>query len=172
MNSTIRRRLVLAALAVPLAPLQVFAQARAPTPACGRQTPPQTAGPFYTPSTPRRETLVEAGSKAERLILTGAVLNARCEPAARALLDFWHCDERGDYDNAGFRYRGHLYADAQGRFKLETIVPGLYPGRTRHIHVRVQAPGRRMLTTQLYFPGEPGNRGDGIWRPELEMRIA
>ncbi|MGQ0750724.1 MAG: dioxygenase family protein, partial [Betaproteobacteria bacterium] len=89
-----------------------------------------------------------------------------------ALLDFWHCDETGEYDNKGFRYRGHLFADAQGRYSLVTIVPGEYPGRTRHIHVKVQAPGSRVLTTQLYFPDEPRNRSDGIYRPELTMQMA
>jgi protocatechuate 3,4-dioxygenase beta subunit len=47
------------------------------------------------------------------------------------------------------------------------VVPGLYSGRTRHIHVKVQAPDRPVLTTQLYFPDEPANSGDGIFQPEL-----
>jgi len=63
-------------------------------------------------------------------------------------------------------------SDAQGRYRLETIIPAEYPGRARHIHVKVQAPGRRVLTTQLYFPNQPGNRRDGIYRAELEMKIA
>ena len=87
-----------------------------------------------------------------------------------ALLDFWHSDEHGAYDNRGFRYRGHQFADAQGRYRLETIVPAEYPGRTRHIHVKVQAPGGRILTTQLYFPGDPGNKRDGLYRQELEVK--
>jgi protocatechuate 3,4-dioxygenase beta subunit len=52
----------------------------------------------------------------------------------------WHADERGEYDNGGFRYRGHLFTDAQGRYHFRTILPALYPGRTRHYHVKVQAP--------------------------------
>ena len=28
------------------------------------------------------------------------------------------------------------------------------------------------LTTQLYFPGEPANRRDRLYRPELEMRFS
>ena len=43
--------------------------------------------------------------------------------------------------------------------------------RTRHFHVRVQAPNKPVLTTQLYFPSEPGNQGDGIFRPELVMAV-
>ena len=46
-------------------------------------------------------------------------------------------------------------------------MPGLYTGRTRHIHVKVQAPDGPVLTTQLYFPGEPANDRDGIFSPEL-----
>jgi MFS family permease len=60
---------------------------------------------------------------------------------------------------------------ARGAFRLETIVPGLYPGRTRHIHVKVQAPGEPILTTQLFFPGEERNASDGIYDDSLLMRI-
>jgi protocatechuate 3,4-dioxygenase beta subunit len=33
----------------------------------------------------------------------------------------------------------------------------------------VQRPGGRVLTTQLYFPGEARNGSDGIYRKELEV---
>ncbi len=165
-----RRRFIGAAAALPFVG-PAFAQDLPLTPACGSAaapTPRQTEGPFYTPNTPLRASLVEPGTPAERLILAGRVVSAQCRPVARALLDFWHCDEQGEYDNAGFRYRGHLFADAEGRFRLETIFPALYPGRARHIHVKVQAPGRRILTTQLYFPGDAR---DGLWRPELVVAM-
>ena len=170
MKSEIRRRLLAAGAALPFVrPAQA---AELPlTPACGPQaepTPRQTEGPFYTPNTPLRSSLVEPGSKAERLVLAGRVVSPQCRPVPKALLDFWHCDEHGEYDNAGFRYRGHLYADADGRFRLETIFPALYPGRARHIHVKVQAPGRRILTTQLYFPGDAR---DGLWREALVVAM-
>jgi protocatechuate 3,4-dioxygenase beta subunit len=102
-----------------------------------------------------------------RLTLSGYVLTTRCKPIPRALLDFWQADARGAYDNVGYRLRGHQFADASGRYQLDTIVPGLYPGRTRHIHVRVQPPRRRILTTQLYFPGEARNASDGIFERDL-----
>ena len=168
MTSLIRRRLLAAAAALPVVP--AFAQTRPLT--CGELTAAQTAGPFFKTNTPLRVSLVEAGSKAPRLVVTGQVLSARCRPVANALLDFWHADEDGEYDNRGFRYRGHQFTDAEGRYRLDTIVPAEYPGRARHIHVKVQAPGRRLLTTQLYFPGEPGNRRDGLYRADLEMRMA
>jgi protocatechuate 3,4-dioxygenase beta subunit len=136
---------------------------------CGVITPRQTEGPFFSPNSPKRTSLLE-GKEKSRLLVSGTVLSAQCKPVPNALLDFWHSDEEGAYDNRGFRYRGHQFADAQGRFRLETIVPAEYPGRTRHIHVKVQAPGKRILTTQLYFPGDPGNARDGLYQRELEMK--
>ena len=172
----LRRRLLAAGLGLPfLAWRAATAQGLRPTPACGgaeasaQATPPQTAGPFYIPDSPRRASLLEPGETAPRLLLAGRVLTTDCRPVGGALLDVWHCDAAGRYDNAGFRYRGHLFADASGGYRLETVVPGLYPGRTRHIHIRVQAPGGQPLTTQLYFPGEPGNAADGLWQQALEI---
>ena len=169
-----RRKLLGGMLALPFAG-RALAQALALplTPACGKPpalTARQTAGPYYTPNTPKRDNFVEPGAKAERLVLEGFVLSTRCTGVAQAMLDVWHCDENGVYDNTGYRYRGHLFSDAHGRYRLETIVPAVYPGRARHIHLRVQAPGRRMLTTQVYFPGDPGNERDWIWKRELEIR--
>jgi protocatechuate 3,4-dioxygenase beta subunit len=71
-----------------------------------------------------------------------------------------------------FRYRGHPSTDSDGSYRFHTILPALYPGRTRHYHIKVQAPERPILTTQLYFPDEPANRRDGLFRRELVMRIA
>ena len=159
-----RRTLLAAGLALPLSGI-----ARAQL-TCGELTAPQTEGPFFKPKSPERRSLLEDGSRGERMVLTGVVLSRSCKPVANALLDFWHSDEAGEYDNRGFRYRGHQFSDAEGRFRLETIVPALYPGRTRHLHVKVQAPGRRVLTTQVYFPGDPGNPRDGLYRVDLPMR--
>jgi protocatechuate 3,4-dioxygenase beta subunit len=129
-----QRRLLLAGAAAALLPLPALAA----TPACGRQTPPQTAGPYYTPDTPRRTRLVEPGMAGTPLVLTGRVLTPDCAPVAGALLDFWQCDADGHYDNRGYRLRGHQFSAAGGQYRLETIQPGSYPVRTPHIHVRVQ----------------------------------
>jgi protocatechuate 3,4-dioxygenase beta subunit len=105
------------------------------------------------------------------LLLTGDVVDTSCRPVRGALLDFWQADADGRYDNSGFTLRGHQFADGRGRYGLRTIVPGLYPGRTRHIHVKVQRPHGDVLTTQLYFPGEPRNRSDSIFDDSLVMDI-
>lgn len=140
------------------------------TPGCGRPartTPRETEGPYFKPRSPERASLLEPGMAGTRLVLMGRVLSTDCQPIAGALLDFWQADTDGNYDNGGFRLRGHQFADAAGRYRLMTIVPGLYPGRTRHIHAKVQAAHRPVLTTQIYFPGEPQNRADFLFRDDL-----
>jgi protocatechuate 3,4-dioxygenase beta subunit len=106
------------------------------------------------------------------LTLVGFVVDRGCEPVEGALVEFWHADDAGEYDNVGYRLRGHQFTDASGSYRLETITPGLYPGRTRHIHVKVQAPSQPVLTTQLYFPDEPDNGSDGIYNESLLMTMA
>ena len=146
------------------------AQELTPTPACSdgeEPTPRQMEGPFFKPRSPQRTSLLTAGLQGSRILVSGLVLSTRCTPVVGALLDFWQCDGQGEYDNSGYRLRGHQFTDGAGSYHLETIVPGVYPGRTRHIHVKVQAPGRAVLTTQLYFPGELENQHDFLFQQEL-----
>jgi len=146
-----------------------------PTPAChdgDEATLRQTEGPFFKPSSPERAELLEAGMPGQPIELVGFVISRTCKPLAGALLDFWQADDKGRYDNSGFRLRGHQFSDAEGRYRLRSVVPGVYVGRTRHIHVKVQPRGGRLLTTQLYFPGEAQNRADGLFLSELLMRTA
>jgi protocatechuate 3,4-dioxygenase beta subunit len=155
---------------------EVAAQAQPlrPTPGCPddpEPTPRQTEGPYFKPNSPQRTSLLEGGIGAPKIVVAGLVLSTDCAPIPRALIDFWHADDHGDYDNAGYRLRGHQFTDEHGRYRLETIVPGLYPGRTRHFHVKVQAPNRPVLTTQLYFPGEPTNQRDSIFDRHLVVRV-
>ncbi|MEM9164885.1 MAG: intradiol ring-cleavage dioxygenase [Cyanobacteria bacterium P01_F01_bin.4] len=149
------------------------AQRLPPTPACGENgpTPPLTEGPFYTPDSPERTSLLEPGMTGARIVVIGQVLSPQCTPIANALVDFWHTDNQGRYDNSGYTLRGHQFTDAEGRYRLETIVPGIYPGRTRHFHVKVQMADQSVLTTQLYFPAEPLNEGDFLFRPDLVMSV-
>jgi protocatechuate 3,4-dioxygenase beta subunit len=146
-----------------------------PTPACHdgeAATLAQTEGPYFKPSSPERIELFEEGMAGQPIELVGFVLSRDCKPISGALLDFWQADGRGQYDNSGFRLRGHQFTDAEGCYRLRSVVPGVYPGRTRHIHVKVQPRGGRVLTTQLYFPDESQNRSDGLFRKALLVRTA
>jgi protocatechuate 3,4-dioxygenase beta subunit len=185
-RSSFSRRRFLRAIAVASAPVALFARVQAllgrdggmvelePTPAAGDQlelTPEETAGPFFRPRSPLKSDFRESGVKGVPIRLSGFVLDRRGRPISGALLDFWHADADGEYDFQGFRCRGHQFSDASGRYALETIIPGLYPGRTRHYHVRLQAANGPILSTQLYFPGEARNASDSLFRPDLLLKI-
>ena len=147
------------------------------TPACrdehqAQATVPSVTGPYFKPNSPERGDFIDAKSAGHPITLEGRVLSRSCRPVAHVLLDLWHADQEGLYDADGFRYRGHVYSDTQGRFSFHTIAPAVYPGRTRHFHFKVQAPGKAVLTTQLFFPGEPRNQVDSLFRPQLLMRIS
>jgi protocatechuate 3,4-dioxygenase beta subunit len=153
----------------------VLSQELAPTPACHDGDEPtirQTEGPFFKPKSPERSDLREPGAGGRPFELSGFVLTRRCRPLGGAVVDLWHADDKGEYDNTGFRYRGHVTTGPDGAFRFRTIMPAVYSGRTRHYHVKVQAPGSRLLTTQLYFPDEPANRRDGLFQQALLMRVA
>ncbi len=134
-------------------------------------TPSQIEGPYYKPNAPLRTSLLEKGMPGTRLVLKGRVLSLDGSPIKGARLDFWQADANGAYDNRGYRLRGHQFTDEQGRYSLETIVPGNYAGRTSHIHVKVQAPGQPILTTQLFFPDDPRNRADWLYKPGLLLQV-
>jgi protocatechuate 3,4-dioxygenase beta subunit len=167
---------IVAAAGLALNTHEVFAQ-QGPTltPGCrdgDEPTIPETAGPYFKPQSPLRSNLREPGIIGRPVELSGQVLTRACRPLAGALVDLWHANDRGEYDNKGFHLRGHLFTDSEGRYAFHTILPGLYPGRTRHFHVKVQAAGGELLTTQFYFPHEERNRTDGLFRSELVMKVA
>lgn len=144
------------------------------TPTCeddDEPTPAQTEGPYFTANSPERATLREPGMEGTPIALVGLVFTQSCIPIPGVMVELWHADDQGVYDNEGFRLRGHQFTGADGSYRFETIVPGLYPGRTRHLHAKFQAPNRPVLTTQFYFPGEPDNDRDRIYRSELLLKI-
>lgn len=152
-------------------PTPAAAAAPLPTPVCGDLTPATAEGPFYLPNTPERATLREAGMSGQPLVISGYVLGPGCAPIPGAWLDFWQADAAGSYDTTSFRLRGHQFSDENGRYRLDTIFPGVAAGRARHVYVKIQAPGGPVLTTQLFFPGEPANAADADFNPELLLTL-
>ena len=119
-------------------------------------------GPFHRDGAPKRTVIAPKSEPGRRLAITGQVLHQDCRtPVAGAILDIWHADAQGRYDNTSERYRlrGQVVSDENGRYTFETIVPGNYPlGKTMrpaHIHFNVSSPGFQPLTTQLYFEDDP-----------------
>ena len=170
-----------AAPAAGASPTSAAAATRTPTPApaatapaCAAHaaTPAVTEGPYFKAGSPEATVLYQPGMAGTHLVLTGRVLTATCQPVAGALLDFWQANAAGAYDNSGYQLRGHQASAADGSFRLETVIPGLYPGRTEHIHVKVQAPGQPVLTTQLFFPGVASNTSDSIYDQALLISLS
>ncbi len=143
----------------------------APTVACPAVTQALTEGPYFKNGAPERTSLSEEGVTGTKLVISGRVLTRTCQPVADARLEFWQADAQGAYDNSGYRLRGYQMSAADGSYHLETIVPGLYPGRTRHIHFKVIAAKRATLVSQLFFPNEPGNATDGICETSLVLPV-
>jgi protocatechuate 3,4-dioxygenase beta subunit len=145
------------------------------TPDCrdgDEHTVAQTEGPYFKPNAPLKRDLAVDAPRGERIIIGGFVLDTACQPEPKTLVQIWHADELGAYDTKGYKLRGYQYADDDGRWWFSTIVPAAYAGRTRHYHVKVQKPRGRILTTQLYFPGERLNDQDILFDRRLVMRVS
>lgn len=185
MSMTVARawRIVGAALLVPLAGCAggpggddagTRTTTRSTTPSAtrdvGAPTAQSTEGPYFKPGSPQRRSLVPSGTPVG-LVISGTVLGIDGRPIPAAKMDFWQADSSGRYDLDDFGYRGHQFTDDEGEYRLETVLPGPYSWRTRHIHVRVSTPDRPTLTTQLYFPGEPRNDRDPIFDERLLVDV-
>jgi catechol 1,2-dioxygenase len=154
-----RKKFIKALAAFPLisVPLKLFARQLNAAVPC--KTEKDAEGPFYKADAPVRAVLETSG---DPLVIEGTVFQSdSCEtPVPHAILDVWHCDKDGEYDMQGFKGRGQITADAKGSYRFSTIFPPPYGGRPRHIHFKIRAAGRRELTTQLYFQGDPNIQND------------
>ena len=116
-------------------------------------------GPFYKEDAPFKQRLGEGVKEGERLIITGKVMDNRCQPIKGAILDVWQANSTGEYDNEGFTLRGKVKTNNDGTYLIDTIIPNEYSAgditRPGHVHLKVGAPNQPILTTQLYFEGDP-----------------
>lgn len=120
-------------------------------------------GPFYRENAPNRQDMTFEGLEGVRVQVKGKVYSAQdCStPIENALVEIWHCNTKGEYDNASeeYRHRARWNADKQGEYGFKTILPGKYLNgrlyRPAHIHYRVTAPGYKELVSQVYFEGDP-----------------
>jgi len=136
-------------------------------------------GPFYRPDVPVINDLASKNLKGTVLELTGRVYGSDCiTPLENAMVEIWHCDHDGDYDNESehFHQRGKWYTDKNGDYTFKTILPGKYvigkKLRPAHIHFRVTAEGSQELISQIYFQGDP-EITDDPWasKKKAERRI-
>jgi protocatechuate 3,4-dioxygenase beta subunit len=154
-----------------------------PTPGC-METADNIEGPYYRAAAPFRTDLRAGITKGVLLTLRGRVYGVGCKvPLTDAIVDIWQADSEGHYDNDGtlmvppsdYRLRGRAKVDASGYFEVKTVIPGHYLNgaqyRPAHIHAKVSAAGHRLLTTQLYFEGDPYNGIDPFIKKPLIMKL-
>ena len=135
-------------------------------------TASQGEGPFYSAGAPFRAKLSPPLAQGTVLVVRGRVWGEDTRrPLAGAVLDLWHADQAGRYDEAGFANRARIAADETGAYEVETIHPGVYGGRPSHIHYRISQPGYRTLTTQLFFAGDPHLKGDSFATRSLVVEL-
>ena len=94
----------------------------------------------------------------QRLVVAGTVLTTDCRPVKAALLDFWQADDAGQYDNQGYRLRGHQFTDAGGGWRLGD--GGARPLHRPHPPHPRQGPGPRRTRPHhpALLPGRAGQR--------------
>lgn len=118
-------------------------------------------GPFYSDNPPMVENnkLADDNEVGTKMIISGRVYNLDCNQyIPDTIVDVWHANDAGEYDNNTFNLRGFATTNSQGFYLFETIKPGKYLNgskyRPSHIHYKITPPGFEQLTTQLYFEGD------------------
>ena len=159
-------------------------------------TPEQIMGPFYPviKTLERDADLTVVNGKRGKaqgqvIQLMGRVLNQKGTPIKGAKLELWQANTHGRYMHPGdvnpapldpnFQGFAVQTTDAEGRFRFKTIKPGAYPinavnpteRRPPHIHFDVTG-GNSRLVTQMYFPGDPLNDNDPLFRELGESKSA
>ena len=118
-------------------------------------------GPFFVADIPIRHSLDLYGDEGQPLLLQGLVRDASCSPIIGATVIIWHADPKGNYDltTNERRYYGQTATNKDGTYQFKTLTPGRYLNgaqfRPAHIHVKVLRGGTEVLTTQIYFRGDP-----------------
>ena len=152
------------------------------------RTPAQTEGPFYPDHLPLdtdndlivvNDSLTPAVG--EVTYLSGRILDARGEPVRGALVEIWQCDHNGIYMHskggartkmdANFQGFGRFLTGSKGEYLFRTIKPVPYEPRTPHIHFKIKARGKELLTTQCYIKGLASNEKDGVYMGVRDAKL-
>jgi catechol 1,2-dioxygenase len=157
-------------------------------------------GPYYVPGSPAQDTPatlpMRDAEPGTPLLLQGHVTDVDGVALQDAKVEVWQADDLGYYsqfapDLPEWNLRGAVLPDTEGRFQINTIQPapyqiptdgacgqliaaaGWHAWRPAHLHLKVSAPGNQLITTQLYFPGDPHNADDiaSAVKPELMLDV-
>jgi protocatechuate 3,4-dioxygenase, alpha subunit len=142
----------------------------------GGLTPSQTVGPFLSIGLIWDDgpEVVPEGTPG-RVTVGGTVYDGAGDPVTDALVETWQADPDGRFDHPddprgartpsvpGFRGFGRSATDADGRWKVHTVLPGALPGEAPHLDVSVFARGLLdRVVTRIYLPDHPENAHDPL----------
>jgi catechol 1,2-dioxygenase len=156
-------------------------------------------GPYYIPGAPefRSEATLPMrdDEKGTPFLFQGTVTDLDGNPLENAQVELWHADDDGYYSQFApgipeWNLRGTIVTGPDGRFTFHTVKPapyqiptdgscgaliaaaGWHPWRPAHLHLKVSAPGKQLITTQLYFEGGQwvGDDVAQAVKPELILR--
>jgi len=133
------------------------------------RTPSQTVGPFFALGLPWPDgPYVVPEGTAGAIWLRGTILDGEGGPVPDSMVETWQADADGRFDHpddirgtgGGFRGFGRDCADADGRYAILTVKPGVVPAangapQAPHIDVSVFARGLlKRAITRIYFADE------------------
>jgi catechol 1,2-dioxygenase len=156
-------------------------------------------GPYYIPGAPEFRTEATLprrdDEKGTPLAFQGTVTDLDGNPLEDARVELWHADDDGFYSQFApgipeWNLRGTILTGPDGRFVFHTVKPapyqiptdgscgaliaaaGWHAWRPAHLHLKVSAPGKQLVTTQLYFQGGEHVEDDVAQavKPELVLR--
>jgi len=132
------------------------------TPVTDCETTSDILGPYYRAGAPDRYDLTFTGIAGNVIELKGKVFKEDCStPLENALVEVWHCDTAGNYDNSSsdFKHRGTRTTNTSGEYAFKTILPGKYKNgtlyRPSHIHFKITHSDSEELVSQIYFQNDP-----------------
>jgi catechol 1,2-dioxygenase len=157
-------------------------------------------GPYYVPNSPELPAEATLPMRDDEpgtpLAFKGQVKDLDGNGIPGAKVEIWHADDMGFYSQYApglpeWNLRGTILADDNGNYVIHTKQPAPYQiptdgscgrliaaadwhaWRPAHLHLKVSAPGKQLITTQLYFPGDPHNEDDiaSAVKPELVLDI-
>ena len=139
-------------------------------------------GPYYFEDVPFRSVIAHEDEPGQRLFISGKVRQNDCENSiSGSLIEIWQANDEGCYgivencdtgnpENDYFNLRGKFFSDLNGDYSFESILPGYYGSRPRHIHIKITTPSGVELISQLYFGDDPSCENDP-WCQDADDRI-
>jgi protocatechuate 3,4-dioxygenase beta subunit len=129
-----------------------------------------TIGPFFPASfVEGNEDLTHyrgGVARGQHITLTGRILQEGGVPTRNTILEIWQPDSNGIFGSeadTGFAGWGRARTDAEGWYKIRTVLPGGYGDRCSHANLMILAIGlTRRLVTTVFFADDPDSVRDPV----------